>query len=131
MKILKVVDRELTAQEIESIETFRMYTDGVSFAYLGDQVTVILDGVVSKDIEELKQAALACMEDALCTMPDFTIYNMDDGHVLLCMPSGLCAFTPYACRSSMYLNLTLRAMCLSAAEKGEIIAVAYEEEKED
>jgi hypothetical protein len=31
----------------------------------------------------------------------------------------------------MYLNLTLRAMCLSAAEKGEIIAVAYEDEKED
>lgn len=52
MKIKKVVDRELTAEEIQSIKTFRKYTDGVSFAYLGNLVTVILDGVFSKDVEE-------------------------------------------------------------------------------
>ena len=127
MKIKKVVDRELTAEEIQSIKTFRKYTDGVSFAYLGNRVTVILDGVFSKDVEELKKATRMCMAEALGTSPDFTVYDMNDGHVLLGMPSGLCAFTAYPCRASMYLNLALRAECLSAAEEGEIIAVAYED----
>ncbi len=130
MKIERVVDRELTAEEIESIKTFRRYTDGVSFAYLGNRVMVILDGVFSKDVDTLKEATLDCMGEALCTSPDFTIFDMNDGHVLLCMPSGLSAFTAYPCRANMYLNLSLRAECLAAAEKGEIIAVAYEDKEE-
>ena len=128
MVIKKLVDRELTPEEIESIKTFRKYTDGVSFACLRSRVMVIMDDVPSNDLEQLKESALSRMEEALCTHPDFVIYNMSDGHVLLIMPSGLYAFSEHPCRDNMMLNLSLRAECLDAAEKMEIIAIAYEED---
>ena len=53
MKIVKTVERELTENELLTVERFRSYTDGVSFALIGDNVTVMLDEVESNDVDLL------------------------------------------------------------------------------
>ena len=42
MKIVKTVERELTENELLTVERFRSYTDGVSFALIGDNVPLCL-----------------------------------------------------------------------------------------
>ena len=128
MKIVNVSDRDLTVEEIESIKKFRTYTDGVSFACLRPRVMVMLPDEPSHDVEKLKAKALEHMEEALSEHPDFTVYEMPDGHVLLFLNSGIFAFSKETCESEMVVNLALRAQCLDAAEKKEIIAVVYEED---
>lgn len=128
MKIVNVSDRKLTVEEIESIKKFRTYTDGVSFACLRPRVMVMLPDEPSHDVEKLKAKALEHMEEALSEHPDFTVYEMPDGHVLLFLNSGIFAFSKETCESEMVVNLALRAQCLDAAEKKEIIAVVYEED---
>lgn len=128
MKILKTVDRELTEEEIQSMQKFRSYTDGVSFACIGQRVMVIIPDETSHDVEVLKEQALQYMDEAISTHPDFTVYEMNDGHVLLSLDSGVFAFSEEPCRSGMAVNFALREECLEAAEKGEIIAIAYEED---
>jgi hypothetical protein len=128
MKIVNVSDRKLTVEEIESIKKFRTYTDGVSFACLRPRVMVMLPDEPSHDVEKLKAKALEHMEEALSEHPDFTVYEMPDGHVLLFLNSGIFAFSKEACESEIAVNLDLQAQCLDAAEKKEIIAVVYEED---
>jgi hypothetical protein len=128
MRIEKIVDRELTAQEIASIKKFRSYTDGVSFACLRERVMVMLPDEPSKDPQTLKEKALEAMCQALSVHPDFTVYRMQDNHLLLFLESGIFTFTAEPCRESMGVNLMLRGECLDAAQKMEVIAVAYEED---
>lgn len=110
------------------MQKFRSYTDGVSFACIGQRVMVIIPDETSHDVEVLKEQALQYMDEAISTHPDFTVYEMNDGHVLLCLDSGVFAFSEEPCRSGMTVNFALREECLEAAEKGEIIAIAYEED---
>lgn len=128
MKIEKLIDRALTAEEIDSMKKFRSYTDGVSFACLRSRVMVMLDDAPSKDAGSLRATALEHMRQALSEHSDFTVYSMDDGHVLLFLNAGIFTFTAEPCRSSLAVNLALRAACLEAAEEMEVIAVAYEED---
>ena len=128
MKIVNVVDRELTVEEIESMRKFRSYTDGVSFACIGPRVMVMLQDEPSKDIEKLKEKARQHMLEAMSQHPDFNVYDMDDGHVLLFLESGIFTFSEEPCEADIGINLMLRAACLDAAERQEIIAVAYEED---
>jgi hypothetical protein len=53
MKIEKIINRELTVEEIESMKKFRFYTDGVSFACLRERVMVMLHDEPSKDLTHL------------------------------------------------------------------------------
>ena len=128
MKIVSVIDRELTVEEIESMKKFRTYTDGVSFACLCPRVMVMLHDEPSHDVNKLKAKALEHMEEALSEHPDFTVYQMPDGHVLLFLNSGIFAYSEVPCDTEMSVNLALRAQCLDAAEKMEVVAVAYEED---
>jgi hypothetical protein len=128
MKIVSVIDRELTVEEIESMNKFRTYTDGVSFACLQPRVMVMLHDEPSHDVNKLKAKALEHMKEALSEHPDFTVYNMDDGHVLVFLNSGIFAFSKAPCKENMTVNMALRSLCLDAAEKMEIVAVAYEED---
>ena len=131
MKIVKTVDRELTENELLTIERFRGYTDGVSFALIGDNVTVILDEVEGNDAELLKSEAQRLMSELLHTHPDFDVISMDDGSTMILMNTGVVAFSSVDPESSgMSLYLELRGMCLEASERGEIIAVAFEEDAE-
>lgn len=127
MKIVKNVDRELTVEEIESMKKFRSYTDGVSFACIGPRVMVMLHDEPSKDVDKLIAKAREHMSEALSTHPDFTVYNMPDGHILLFLDSGVFAFSEEPCESDMAVNFALRQACLDAAEKNKIFAVAFEE----
>lgn len=128
MKIMNVVDRKMTAEEMESMKQFRTYTDGVSFACLCPRVMVMLHDEPSHDVEKLKTKALEHMEEALSDHPDFTVYTMPDGHVLIFTNTGLFAFSEAPCVSDMEVYMALRTRCLKAAEKKKIIAVAYEED---
>ncbi len=129
MKIVKTVDRELTENELLTIERFRGYTDGVSFALIGDNVTVILDEAEGNDAELLKSEAKRLMSELLQMHPDFDVISMDDGSTMILMNTGVVAFSSVDPESSgMSLYLELRGMCLEACERGEIIAVAFEED---
>jgi hypothetical protein len=128
MKIEKIINRELTVEEIESMKKFRSYTDGVSFACLRERVMVMLHDEPSKDVEKLKAKALECMRQALSEHPDFTVYGMEDGRILLFLDSGIFTFSAEPCQENMAVYLALRGECLEAAEKMEVIAVAYEED---
>ena len=131
MKIVKTVDRELTENELLTIERFRSYTDGVSFALIGDNVTVILDEAERNDAELLKSEAKRLMSELLQMHPDFDVISMDDGSTMILMNTGVVAFSSVDPESSgMSLYLELRGMCLEACERGEIIAVAFEEDAE-
>ncbi len=128
MKIVTVIDRDLTEAEIASIERFRSYTDGVSFACLREGVMAMLHDEPSKDADTLRQKAIDRMEYALCHHPDMECMQMDDGHRMVFLPSGIFTFTKTPCSDNgMVTNLILRQACLDACEAGEVIAVAYEE----
>lgn len=129
MKIVKVVDRALTEAEMESIEHFIFYTDGVSFACLGERVMAILDDEPSKDVQELKACAEQHMDYALSVMPDFWPMNMDDGYQMVCLPGDVYVIS--AERSYFHSTMSgfmLRAEGLEACERGEVIAVVYQED---
>ncbi|MBQ5808722.1 MAG: hypothetical protein IIW21_03070 [Clostridia bacterium] len=131
MKIVKTVERELTENELLTVERFRSYTDGVSFALIGDNVTVMLDEVESNDVELLKSEAQKLMSELLHMHPDFDVIHMDDGSTMILMNTGVVAFSSVDPASSgMRLHLELRGMCLEACERGEVIAVAFEEDAE-
>lgn len=128
MKIEKIVDRDLTAEEIESIHRFRSYTNGVSFACLCNRVMVMLNDEMSKDTDKLVSCAISHMQKALSEHPDFNVYTMEDNRILVFLNSGIFAFSEEPCEESLPLVLDLRSECLMAAEKMEILAFAYEEE---
>ena len=129
MKIVKVVDRELTAAEIESIEHFIFYTDGVSFACLQERVMAILDDEPDKDVEKLKACAERHMDYALSVMPDIWPLNMDDGYQMVCLPGDIYVIgTERSYHHSPMSGFLLRADGLEACEKGEVIAVVYQED---
>ena len=93
MKIVKTVERELTENELLTVERFRSYTDGVSFALIGDNVTVMLDEVESNDVELLKSEAQKLMSELLHMHPDFDVIHMDDGSTMILMNTGVVAFS--------------------------------------
>ena len=128
MKIVRVVNRELTDREIASMRKFRFYTDGVSFACLRERVMVMLHDEQSKDVEKLKAKALLHMKAALSEHPDMSTWDMDDGYKMVGLPSGIFAISKDAGKGGMGTYFSLREECLEACENGEIIAVAYEEE---
>lgn len=72
MKIVNVSNRELSEYELESIRRFRSYTDGISFACLGEGIFVMLEEK-SKNANMLKAKAMEQMEAALCQHPDFSL----------------------------------------------------------
>lgn len=59
---------------------------------------------------------------------DLCFFDMEDGHLLLFLNSGIFTFSAEPCEENMAVNLVLRGACLDAAEKMEVIAVAYEED---
>lgn len=128
MKIVRIADRELTKSELESMERFRSYTDGVSFACLREGVMVMIADEPSTDVELLKEEALERIEEALNEHPDMSTWDMPDGHQLVGLPSGLFAVSSEPCAADFPTYLSLRDQCLEACEKDEILAIAYEEE---
>ncbi len=130
MVIEKLVDRELTKGEIDSIERFRLYTDGVSYACVGERIMVMIDIDDQKNPEKLKSVAKEIVDEALNTHPDFEVFFMDDGNVLLMLTCGVFAFTKKPVDEkdrNLGLYMILRNQCLEACENGEILAVVYEE----
>ena len=129
MKIFGIADRVLTDREMASMQQFRSYTDGVSFACLREGVMVMLHDEPSKDVEKLKTKALEHMETALSEHPDMTTYQMDDGYQMVALPAGIFAISrDKGVRGDLAHYLLLRGECLEACECGEVLAVAYEEE---
>ncbi len=134
MVIEKLVDRELTKDEIDSIKQFRRYTDGVSYACIEEQVMIMLDIEDKRNPEKLKSAAMKIVNEALDTPPDFEVFFMDDGVVLLMLTCGVFTFTKLPIEEnekSISLYLLLRNHCLCACDEAfcsdEILAVVYEE----
>ncbi|MGM9592879.1 MAG: hypothetical protein ACI3U8_00845 [Candidatus Onthomonas sp.] len=128
MKIISVVNRELTDREITSMQRFRSYTDGVSFACLQERVMVILYDEPSKEVEKLKAKALEHMETALSEHPDMSTWEMNDDCQMVGLPSGIFAISSGPAEGNFRTHLSLRNECLEACENGEVVAVAYEEE---
>ncbi len=126
MKIVNVSTRELTKNEMESIERFRFYTDGVSFACIGERVMVMLADEESKDIEKLKSKTREHIKQALSEPPDINAMEMEDGCQLVYLESGVFAFTMEKAEHEFGVHISLRNECLEACEKGEILAIAYE-----
>ena len=134
MKYYCVIERELKKAEIAAMERFRSYTDGVSFAYLGNNVTVMLDPETvpeQKDPEKLIESAKECMKEALSNHPDFETVKMNDGNLLVFLTYGgifsFCENTAKNKRDEFGLCMLLRDECLAACERGEIVALAYED----
>lgn len=128
MKIVSIVGRELTKGEVESMKRFRSYTDGVSFACLREGVMVMIADEPSTDLDSLKEEAQERMEEALSENPDMTTWEMDDGYLLVGLPSGIFAVSLEPQKGDFGRYLALREECLEACANGEIIAIAYEEE---
>lgn len=130
MRIVNLLDRELTENELKSIHHYLYYTDSsIRFACLREGVMVDLDEEETDDVTALKEAAQGCMDHALSVMPDVWPYYMDDGHQMVQMNGPVIAFTPkpVPCLTSA-MTFLLRAECLDACETGEIIAIVTKED---
>ena len=130
MKINNTSGRELTQNELNSIHHYLYYTDSaIRFACLREGVMVDLDEEETDDVEELMEAARACMGHALSVMPDVWPYYMDDGCQMVTMNGPVAAFTREPVpRMTSTLTFILRAECLEACEAGEIIAIVTKED---
>lgn len=130
MKIVSLVNRELTEAELASIRHYIYYTDGnISFACLREGVMVDLDEEESEDVQVLEEATRCCMMHALSVMPDVWPYYMDDGHHMVQMNGPVTAFSSHPVSwLSPAMTFALRAECLDACETGEIIAIVIKEE---
>jgi len=128
MKIVTLVDRALTDREVASMHQFRSYTDGISFACLGEGVMVMLHDVPEKDAQLLKEAAEERMDRALSVHPDFYTWTMDDGCQMVCLlHGGIFTMSAEPEGDNLGVYLGLRGAGLNACEQGEVIAVAWEE----
>lgn len=134
MHIINLLTRDLTETEITQMEQFHSYTDGVSFAYLGNGVTLILNIEEHMDKDALLEKADDVIGDTLCMRPDFADYTMPDGNHMIIMPSGACAFEANDCKidtdNSYERNQVLKNRCIEACEREEILALVYDEEYE-
>lgn len=132
-KIVSTVERELTEGELASVKRFRSYTDGVSFACLSEDVMLMVDSAEvprQNDPEALVSAAHRLMKETLFAPPDFEVFTMPDGHVMVMLNTGVVCFTSAPVseeKNTMALKVLLRNACLQACEEGEVIAVAFEE----
>lgn len=129
MKIVKLVDRELTREELESIHRFRGYTDGVAFACLKERVMVMMEDAPVGDLEAMRERALDAMDCVLGRHPDFMVWEMNDGCSLVGMHGGVCVISPGPIPPhEEFMNIILRNEGLEACEEENVIAYAYEEE---
>jgi len=132
MRIVRVVDRELTSGEIESMHRFATYFDNnedLTLVCLREGVMVVFYDETN-DINVLMEKARNKMAQALSAHPDMNSYDMDDGHTLIALPHGdIFAATSESDDShNSFTSYMLRAECLEACECGEIIAIAFREE---
>ena len=134
MHIINLLTRNLTEAETAQIQQFHSYTDGVSFAYLGDGITLILNIEEHMDKEALLEKADDVIGDTLCMRPDFTYYTMPDGNRMIILSSGACAFESEDNKidsdNDFEIKQILKDRCLEACEKEEIFALVYDEEYE-
>ena len=126
MIIKNVVNRALTDGELASMNRFRSYTDGVSFACLAERVMVMLYDAEGVEIEHLVECAAEHVEETLSRMRDFSVYEMDDGHVMLSVGDGIFVFTEEPVEGDMGVYMCLREEAYAACEVGDVLAVAYE-----
>lgn len=128
MKTVCMTDRELTQGEIESIERFYSYTDGIGFACIEASVMVMMPDGMSNDPERMSSAAQSIMEQALCEHPDMETFHMDDGFYMVALPAGIFAISEEGCEGTLAQLLSLRGRCLGACERSEVIAVIFGKE---
>lgn len=82
------------------------------------------------DPEALVSAAHRLMKETLFAPPDFEVFTMPDGRVMVMLTTGAVCFTSAPVseeKNTMALKVLLRNACLQACEEGEVIAVAFEE----
>lgn len=123
----------VTEGELASVKRFRSYTDGVSFACIAEDVMLMVDSAEEprqNDPEALVSAAHRLMKETLFAPPDFEVFTMPDGRVMVMLTTGAVCFTSAPVseeKNTMALKVLLRNACLQACEEGEVIAVAFEE----
>lgn len=134
MHIIHMLSRNLTEAETAQIQQFYSYTDGVSFAYLGNGITLILNIEEHMDKDALLEKADDVIGDTLCMRPDFSYYVMPDGNHMIILSSGACAFDSNEDRidsdNDFEIKQILTKRCLETCEKEEILALVYDEEYE-
>ena len=136
MRTHKVVQRDLSETEENTIRHFRYYYDNRRcFALIGDYVVAALSDENSGSLEKLVQEALDNISHLLNTPPDFTTYVMDDMFGLVSMDYGIYAVSPEKLsdeeiasgKVNIATGLAMRSLCLEACEAGKIIAINDEE----
>lgn len=115
MKIFPLVNRELTESEIAEIQQFRDFTSGVSFAYLGNHVTVMLFDESSREIEKMKVNAEKHITEALSQHPDMDTFVIED-YPMVTLPSGVCAIGERSDSVGFKTFLLLRQKHLETSE---------------
>lgn len=132
MQVHKIVQRNLSETEEETIRHFRYYYDNRRcFALIGDYAAAVLSDRNSGSLEKLKQEALDNISCVLNTPPDFNTYVMDDMYGLVEMNHGIYAVSPErlsdeelaAGKVNIATALAVRSSCLEACENGSIIAI--------
>lgn len=132
----KVVQRNLTEVEENTISQFRYYYDNRKcFALIGEHVVVTLLDENSGSLEKMVQEALDNISHLLNTPPDFTTYVMDDMFGLVGMNYGIYAVSPEKLsdeeiasgKVNIITGLAMRSLCLEACKAGKIIAINDEE----
>ncbi|MCI8602214.1 MAG: hypothetical protein HFE45_11620 [Oscillospiraceae bacterium] len=135
MQLYKLVSRELTETELQTIAHFRYYYDQKKcFALIGGYAAAVLSDDRAGSLEKLRQEALENMASLLNVPPDFSAYVMDDGFGLAEMDFGIYAVSPSplsdeeiaANRMGVAAALAARSACLEACSAGEIIAIVDE-----
>lgn len=131
MQIIEI-GRPLTENEVLGVKRANHYLNGWGdFAMIGENVFLALDNVdVSKDTEDACRKAKVKMKSILSQTPDFSVYFMMDGHVLILM-SDAGAFEQEEMSKEEFNDsgiqlahsLALRNDLLEACEKGEILAL--------
>ena len=137
LKIKKIVERELTKGEMDTIKCFRSNSDGVCFACLRENVIVMVESDGEPDVKQCAKEVRACMKRTLSSHGDTEMIETDDDYRMLLMTSSanekslMVALTLQPCGDERKLATMhrLRAQCLEACESREIVAVVWEDSK--
>lgn len=124
MKITRMTETRLTRADVEAIIRMRRSLVDCQFAYLSDQVCVMLI-TEETDPAALAEMARDQMNEALSCMPDFSRCSACDDRALTLLHNGcVCSFAmPDEAEDSLGMHLYLRGLALGACELLPVLAI--------
>ena len=124
MNIITLNEKQLTDAELATVQHFAALTNKDCFAYLGEQVFVLLPSAAEEYLNDLIQLTRERMAD-ISPASDYSRFGMPDGSIMVGLPGGVCALSPDGCEGDPSSILLLRHMCIDACRENNIAAIIF------